>query len=106
MDGTALLPSILQLMQNFWKGSYAANQIYDFASNIKYGGTVSLKIILIHYFYSIKFVFFPFPLYIIVAHSFAKRLLKRNIKFSFFQYFVFGDHDFVKGDKSYSCIRA
>lgn len=73
--------------------------------NKKYCGTASLKIILIHYFYSIKFVFFPFPLYIIVT-PFAKRLLKRNSKFSFFQYFVFGDLDFVKGDKSYSCVRA
>lgn len=61
--------------------------------NQKYYGTVSLKIIFIQCFYSIKFVFLPYLLYIIVTHSFAKRLLEGNIKFSFLQYYVLGDPD-------------
>lgn len=62
--------------------------------NQKYYGTVSLKIIFIQYFYSIKFVFLSYLLYIIVTRSFAKRLLEGNIKFSFLQYHVLRDLDF------------
>lgn len=62
--------------------------------NKKYYGTVSLKIVFIHYFYPIKFVFLPYLLYVIMTCSFAKRLLEGNIKFSFLQYYVLGDLDF------------